>query len=92
MKAIFPNTCARIAQKIMSSITHITQKRIRLQTKQLKKRTSSKTHIPQNLINAQTKQLKNARPQKLKSLQHILQNTVCPTPHSSENSGRKAAI
>ena len=112
MKVIFPNTCARIAQKITSSITHIAQKRIRLQTKQLKKRTPSKTHIPQNLINAQTKQLKkrttsknhipqklinaqtkqlkNSHPQKLKSLQLILQNTTYPTPHSSEKSGHKA--
>lgn len=50
----------------------------------------SKTHITQSLINAQTKQLKNSHSQKLKFLQLILQNTAYPTPHSSENSGRKA--
>ena len=40
--------------------------------------------------NLRTKQLKNARPQNLKILQLILQNTTrAPTP-SSENIGRDA--
>jgi|GEM_PF-3246874 len=50
----------------------------------------SKTHTFQKPINSQTKQLKKAHPQKLKFLQFILQNTAYLTPHSSENSGRKA--
>ena len=90
MKVIFPSIGVSITQKRTPLKTHITQKLTNAQTKQLKKRTPSKTHISQKPINAQTKQLKNSCPQKLKFLQLILQNTAHPTPHSSENSGRKA--
>ena len=45
---------------------------------------------PKKRTNIRTKQLKNARPQNLKILQLILQNTTrAPTP-SSENIGRDA--
>ena len=40
--------------------------------------------------NLQTKQLKNARPQKLKILKLILQNTAHAPAPSSENIGRDA--
>ena len=92
MKAIFPNTCARIAQRITSSETHIIQKQTRLQSKQLKKRTSSKTHISQKPINAQTKQLKNSCPQKLKFLRLILQNTTYPPPILAKIQAAKQSI
>ena len=90
MKVIFPNTYARIAQKLTFSETHITQRTNAPTNYTTQKTMPSKTHTFQKPINAQTKQLKNSRSQKLKFLQLILQNTTCPTPHSSENSGRKA--
>jgi hypothetical protein len=65
---------------IFSSIgVSITQKRTPLKLMPLKKRT-----------NLRTKQLKNARPQNLKALQLILQNTSHVPVPSSENIGRDA--
>ena len=56
----------------------------------IQKRTPLKLTSLEKRTNLRTKQLKNARPQNLKILKLILQNTTrAPTP-SSENIGRDA--
>ena len=89
MKVIFPSIGVSITQK-RTPLKLISFKNKHVYNLNNSKTHVLKTHIPQNLINAQTKQLKNSCPQKLKFLQLILQNATYPTPHSSENSGRKA--